>query len=71
MARSGIFYGNLKYIRAIRYVLWPFGNLAAIWYVFPRFGTLCHEKSGNPAPCVFSPSCIDTTFRDFAKTFTT
>jgi hypothetical protein len=21
----------------------------AIWYIFTRFGKLCHEKSGNPA----------------------
>jgi hypothetical protein len=20
-----------------------------VWYFFPRFGILCHEKSGNPA----------------------
>jgi hypothetical protein len=25
------------------------GNLVVVWYVFPRFGTLCEEKSGNPA----------------------
>jgi hypothetical protein len=31
------------------YILWPFGNLAAIWYIFPRFGILCQEKSGDPA----------------------
>jgi hypothetical protein len=24
-----------------------FGNLVAIWYIFPRFGVLCQEKSGN------------------------
>jgi hypothetical protein len=46
----------LEYITAIWYILlpfglpilWPFGNLEAIWYVFPRFGILCQEKSGNP-----------------------
>jgi hypothetical protein len=30
-------------------MLWPFGNLVVIWYIFPRFGILCQEKSGNPA----------------------
>jgi hypothetical protein len=35
---------------AIWYILWPFGNLVAIWYNFPRFGILCHVKSGNPGP---------------------
>jgi hypothetical protein len=29
-------------------ILWPFGNLVAIWYIFQRFGLLCQEKSGNP-----------------------
>jgi hypothetical protein len=28
---------------------YPFGNLVVIWYIFPRFGILCKEKSGNPA----------------------
>jgi hypothetical protein len=32
----GIFYGH-------------FGNLVAILYIFPHFGILCQEKSGNPA----------------------
>jgi hypothetical protein len=31
------------------YISWPFANLVAIWYIFPRFGILCQEKSGNPA----------------------
>jgi hypothetical protein len=38
----GIFYTNLC-------ILWPFGNAVIIWYVFPRFGILCREESGNPA----------------------
>jgi hypothetical protein len=29
-------------------ILWPLGNLVAIWYIFPRFGMLCQEKSGQP-----------------------
>jgi hypothetical protein len=28
-------------------ILRPFGNLLVIWYIFPRFGILCQEKSGN------------------------
>jgi hypothetical protein len=31
----GIFYGH-------------FGNVAVILSIFPRFGILCQEKSGNP-----------------------
>jgi hypothetical protein len=41
-----VFFCHLEYITTIWYILWPFGFLAAIWY--PRFGILCHEKSGNP-----------------------
>jgi hypothetical protein len=37
----GIFYGNLVYFTAIV-------NVVVIWYIFPRFGILCQEKSGNP-----------------------
>jgi hypothetical protein len=30
-------------------ILRPFGNLVTIWDIFPRFGLLNKEKSGNPA----------------------
>jgi hypothetical protein len=43
---SGIFYGHLLYFMAI----WPFGNVVVVWYIFPPFGILCQEKSGNPGP---------------------
>jgi hypothetical protein len=43
-----ILYVHLEQIMVLWYILWPFGNFLAIWYVFPRFGTLCQEKSGNP-----------------------
>jgi hypothetical protein len=36
--------------------IWTFGTfyghlviLVLIWFIFPRFGILCKEKSGNPA----------------------
>jgi hypothetical protein len=29
----------------MEYFLWPFGMV--IWYIFPSFGKLCQEKSGN------------------------
>jgi hypothetical protein len=48
MENAGIFYGPLKYSTLIWYILWPFGNVVVIWYIFPRFGKLCQEKSGNP-----------------------
>jgi hypothetical protein len=42
-------YGHLKYFTVIWHILWPFGNVVVIWYIFPRFGILCQEKYGNPA----------------------
>jgi hypothetical protein len=49
MVKVGIFFGSLEFIMDIWYMLWTFVNLVAIWYIFPRFGTLCQETSGNPA----------------------
>jgi uncharacterized membrane protein YuzA (DUF378 family) len=48
MEKVGILFGHLEYITAIWYILWPLGNLVTIWYIFPRFGILRGEKSGNP-----------------------
>jgi hypothetical protein len=45
----GIFYDHLEYFTVILYISWPFGKVGVIWYIFPRFGTLYQEKSGNPA----------------------
>jgi hypothetical protein len=45
----GICYGHLEYITAIWYILWPFGNFVAIWYIFNRFGILNKEISVDPA----------------------
>jgi hypothetical protein len=36
-----IFVWNI--LRPLWYILWPFCNLVAIWYIFPRFGILCQE----------------------------
>jgi hypothetical protein len=44
-----IFSGPLEYITAIWYILGPFGNIVVSWHIFPRFGILYREKSGNPA----------------------
>jgi hypothetical protein len=49
MENAGIFYGHFGIFTVSWYILWPFGNVAVIWYSFPRFGILCQEKSGNPA----------------------
>jgi hypothetical protein len=48
MENAGIFYGHLEYFTVICNISWPFGNAVVIWYIFPRFGILCQEKSGNP-----------------------
>jgi hypothetical protein len=48
MENVGIFYGNFEYYTANWYILRPLGNGVFIWYIFPRFGILCQEKSGNP-----------------------
>jgi hypothetical protein len=34
MENVGIFYGHLGYFAAIWYILWPFGNVVVIWYIF-------------------------------------
>jgi hypothetical protein len=41
MENAGIFYGHLEYLAVIRYILWPFGNVVVIWYIFLYFGILC------------------------------
>jgi hypothetical protein len=44
----GTFYVHLEYSTAVWYILGPFCNLVVIWYIFPSFGTLYQEKSGDP-----------------------
>jgi hypothetical protein len=39
---------NVGIVLVIWYILWSIGNLVAIGYIFPHFGILCQEKSGNP-----------------------
>jgi hypothetical protein len=39
----GLFYCHLVYIVSIWYMY-----LMVIWYIFPRFGMLYQDKSGNP-----------------------
>jgi hypothetical protein len=47
MENAGVFVVHLEYFMVIWYILWPVGNAVVIWYIFPRFGILCREKSGN------------------------
>jgi hypothetical protein len=48
----GIFYCYLEYRYYEHLVYLFYGHWAiyvvAIWYIFPHFGLLCQEKSGNP-----------------------
>jgi hypothetical protein len=37
MKKVGVFWGHLEYVKAIRYILWLFGILVEVWYIFPRF----------------------------------
>jgi hypothetical protein len=46
-SRAFFFGKRLVYSLAILNLIRPFGNLVAIWYTFPSFGTLRREKSGN------------------------
>jgi hypothetical protein len=40
MKKVGIFFDHFEYNTAIWYILWPVGNLVAIWYIIPSFGIL-------------------------------
>jgi hypothetical protein len=55
MGKTGIHilwsFGINYYILHMIYFV-AFGNLMAIGRILPRFGTLCQEKSGNPAAIV-------------------
>jgi hypothetical protein len=45
----GIFNGHSDYLTTIWYVSWPFCTCCGNLVLFPRFGILYQEKSGNPA----------------------
>jgi hypothetical protein len=65
MENAGKFYGHLKYFTVNWYILWPFGNVVVIWYIFLRFGILCQEKSGNPGLAVSRKSFLGPVFQRF------
>jgi hypothetical protein len=35
-------------------ILWQFGDFVVIWYIFPHFGILYQDKSGNPGVKAFA-----------------
>jgi hypothetical protein len=51
MEHVHIFYGHLKYLTAIWYILWTFGIFCGYFVFFSRFG-MYQEKSGNTDPVV-------------------
>jgi hypothetical protein len=57
MENAGILYGQFGIFLAIWYILRPFGNFVVITYIFPHFGTLYQEKSGNPGARSRMKSC--------------
>jgi hypothetical protein len=48
MEDVGICHGHLVYLKAIWYILWPFGIYVGHFDIFSRFGMPNQEKSGNP-----------------------
>jgi hypothetical protein len=48
----GIFYGHLVYftVNLVYFVANWYAYFLVIWYIFPHFGMLYQEKSGNPGP---------------------
>jgi hypothetical protein len=48
MDDDGIFYRHLVQFTVFCYILWTFGIVRGLWYIFPRYGILYQEKSGNP-----------------------
>jgi hypothetical protein len=48
MENDLIYSDRLENFTPIGYVLWAFGNFVVLWYIFPRFGILYQENSGNP-----------------------
>jgi hypothetical protein len=47
MENLSLFYDHLVFFTPIGNILWPFGIFLVIWFIFPRFGILYQEKSGN------------------------
>jgi hypothetical protein len=40
----GILYAGLECTSAIWFILWPFGTLVTVWYIFTIFGILCQKN---------------------------
>jgi hypothetical protein len=48
METAGMFNGHSEYFKVIWYILWPFGNVVVIWYIFPHFWYIASRKIWQP-----------------------
>jgi hypothetical protein len=68
MEEDGIFYGHLVHFTVLRF----YGHLVqfvVIWYIFPGFGILYKEKSGNPVLLVQMRRCLEHNFKHSRSSF--
>jgi Na+/glutamate symporter len=68
MEDDGMLYGHLVHFTNIFVIL--YGHLVqfvVIWYIFPRFGSLYQEKSGNPAEIAFKLSVTGRVVEKIAR----
>jgi hypothetical protein len=55
MDNLGIFYDHLVFLRQLEIFFGLLVYFVVIWYIFPGFGILYQEKSGNPATAQWFP----------------
>jgi hypothetical protein len=61
MEEVGVFYGHLVYFIIFGIFYGHLVYFVVIWYIYPRFGMLYHEKSGNPDVLAFQACmCVAT-----------
>jgi hypothetical protein len=53
MENLGIFYHHWVFLRPLEIFYGPLVHFVVMWYIFPRFGILDQDKSGNPV-CICS-----------------
>jgi hypothetical protein len=53
MENAVIYSDHMEYFTTIWYILWDIGYFLVIWYIFPLFGILYKETSGNPVTIYF------------------
>jgi hypothetical protein len=57
MEKVVTFFGRLEYLKAIWSILWPIGNLVAIWYIFLPLWYILPRKIWQP--CLRANQLID------------